>query len=123
MADRVTQLQDSVNELAEHFCNSVGVLQMPQQPGEQAAASENAKLFSSLIARKAKDIDALINSLPSADCSAEIQAENLKLLEKQNQDLSAKLERAVEHGEGLLKDIRHALHVIAKSQLESASYL
>ena len=26
------------------------------------------------------------------------QAENLKLLEKQNQDLSAKLERAVEHG-------------------------
>ena len=34
---------------------------------------ENAKLFASLIARKAKDIDALINSLPSAECSPEIQ--------------------------------------------------
>lgn len=34
---------------------------------------ENAKLFASLIARKAKDIDALINSLPSADCSRDIQ--------------------------------------------------
>jgi tRNA pseudouridine-54 N-methylase len=59
---------------------------------------ENAKLFASLIARKAKDIDALINSLPTAECSLEIQSENLRTLEKQNQDISMKLEKAVEEG-------------------------
>jgi phosphopantetheine adenylyltransferase len=40
---------------------------------------ENAKLFASLIARKAKDIDALINSLPTAECSLEIQVRRVCL--------------------------------------------
>eukprot|EP00118_Oscarella_pearsei_P008463 m.43712 g.43712 ORF g.43712 m.43712 type:complete len:123 (+) comp33466_c0_seq1:16-384(+) len=116
MADRVTQLQESVNELAEHFCNSIGVLQL-SQPGEQSGTAEHAALFASLIARKAKDIDTLIESLPSDECTSEIQAESLRTLEEQNREAGRKLEEAIRHGEDLLLRIRQALKEIADTQL------
>ena len=70
------------------------------------------------------------------------QADSLRALEKQNQDMSAKLEKAVEEGgsqqfncceslceslydvflEALLHQIRHALQVIAESQLDPTPF-
>lgn len=87
MADRLTQLQDAVNELAELFCNGVGILQQQAVPGhfpgfdraggrtpQQAQPGDDyAQLFATLIGRKAKDIDTLIDSLPSEDSSSELQ--------------------------------------------------
>uniref|UniRef100_A0A674HC99 Mediator of RNA polymerase II transcription subunit 21 n=1 Tax=Taeniopygia guttata TaxID=59729 RepID=A0A674HC99_TAEGU len=86
MADRLTQLQDAVNSLADQFCNAIGVLQQCGPPASfsniQTAINkdqgvnpteEYAQLFAALIARTAKDIDVLIDSLPSEESTAALQ--------------------------------------------------
>ncbi|XP_012273709.1 mediator of RNA polymerase II transcription subunit 21 [Orussus abietinus] len=130
MADRLTQLQDTINQQAEHFCNSVGILQQystpskfpgfdrigasqPHQPQEDYAA-----LFATLIARCAKDIDTLIESLPSEESSQELQVASLSRLEQENQEAGEQLEEIVRQGEALLQRIQAALQDIAQSQLD-----
>ncbi|CAG2122022.1 unnamed protein product [Medioppia subpectinata] len=88
MADRLTQLQDAVNQQSENFCNSIGVLQQfskptffpefdkssSKSPTAQTQSSEDfAQLFATLIARTAKDIDVLIDSLPNEESTPELQ--------------------------------------------------
>ncbi|KAL3856704.1 hypothetical protein ACJMK2_011427 [Sinanodonta woodiana] len=131
MADRLTQLQDAVNQLADHFCNSIGVLQQcaPSSPfpgfdkqgGKSPAApltEDYAPIFAKLIARTAKDIDTLIDSLPSEESSLELQLASLKKLEIENQEAAKKLEEVVAKGENLLHQIQEALNDIAHCQLQ-----
>ncbi|CAG0919693.1 unnamed protein product [Notodromas monacha] len=123
MADRLTQLQDAVNRQAENLCNSIAVPPTgPNSAGNpmEGVSDDYAKLFASLIARTAKDIDVLIDSLPSDDLSGELQAASLRTLEKENQEAAKKLEAVVKRGEKLLEQIQTALHDIAQSQLETA---
>ncbi|XP_041347912.1 mediator of RNA polymerase II transcription subunit 21-like [Gigantopelta aegis] len=129
MADRLTQLQDAVNQQADHFCNSIGILQQCAQPSpltefEKPAGKvpappqeDYAVLFSKLIARTAKDIDVLIDSLPSEESTFELQMASLRKLEMENQESSKHLESVVHSGEVLLENIQNALHDIAQSQL------
>ncbi|KAG8142592.1 hypothetical protein E2320_005803 [Naja naja] len=92
MADRLTQLQDAVNSL-----------------------------FAALIARTAKDIDVLIDSLPSEESTATLQAANLYRLEEENHEAAARLEEVVCRGDLLLEKIQSALADIAQSQLKTRS--
>ncbi|KAK7088575.1 hypothetical protein V1264_022481 [Littorina saxatilis] len=133
MADRLTQLQDAVNQQAENFCNSAGVLQQfatsSQFPGFERPAGkappvpepneDYAALFSKLIARTAKDIDVLIDSLPSEESSQELQLASLQRLEAENQESASTLEDVVKRGEELLQNIQQALQDIAQAQLKS----
>ncbi|XP_037079925.1 mediator of RNA polymerase II transcription subunit 21-like isoform X2 [Pollicipes pollicipes] len=133
MADRLTQLQDAVNELAELFCNSVGILQQQAVPGhfpgfdrgggrtpqQGQPAEDYAQLFATLIGRKVKDIDTLIDSLPSEDSSTELQLSALELLERENEAAGQRLQEVVARGQLLLQKIQAALHDIAQSQLET----
>ncbi|XP_064612349.1 mediator of RNA polymerase II transcription subunit 21-like [Liolophura sinensis] len=131
MADRLTQLQDAVNQMADHFCNSTGVLQQCAPPssfpgfeksGPKSPAIQQedyAALFAKLIARCAKDVDVLIDSLPSEESSPELQMASLRQLEIENQEAAKKLENVVEKGEALLQQIEQALHAIAQAQLQS----
>ncbi|KAK2169354.1 hypothetical protein NP493_1194g00030 [Ridgeia piscesae] len=131
MADRLTQLQDCVNQLADHLCNAVGILQQFAPSGsftgfEKTASKqpavtneENAALFAQLIARTAKDIDVLIDSLPNEDSSPELQLASLCRLEEENQEAARQLEEVVQQGETLLTQIQQALHDIAQTQLDS----
>ncbi|XP_074640352.1 mediator of RNA polymerase II transcription subunit 21-like [Tubulanus polymorphus] len=133
MADRLTQLQDAVNQLADHLCNGIGVLQLSALPSQfpgfektgnkptQPAANieDHGPLFAQLIARTAKDIDILIDSLPSEDSSAELQVASLRHLEYENQEAACRLEEVVTKGELLLEQIQAALTEIANSQLQS----
>ncbi|XP_058948203.2 mediator of RNA polymerase II transcription subunit 21 [Pocillopora verrucosa] len=131
MADRITQLQDALNQLADQFCNSVGILQQTAQPGNVFSGFEkngdsgdvtqegHAALFATLIARTAKDIDFLIESLPSEECSPELQAASLHKLEAESSAAGKKLEEAVARGEKLLELIQQALTDIAESRLRT----
>lgn len=132
MADRLTQLQDTINQQAEHFCNSIGVLQQYSSPGKfpgfdrsgsqtpnpQNTQEDYAQLFSTLISRTAKDIDILIESLPSEENSTELQVASLKRLETENQDAADRLEEVVRRGEKLYERIQCALSDIAQAQLD-----
>ncbi|KAH8241707.1 hypothetical protein KR032_001612 [Drosophila birchii] len=132
MADRLTQLQDTVNQQAEHFCNAIGVIQQTSYPskfanfdrtGSQTPTSNQpqedyAQLFAQLIARCAKDIDTLIESLPNEDSSIELQNSSLKRLEMENQETALQLEVVVQKGELLLEEIQSALANIAQAQLD-----
>lgn len=107
MADRLTQLQDCINQVlfqtqklhnsyicintytfqqAEHFCNSIGILQQFATPSkfpgfdrsgsqtpQQQTQEDYVQLFTTLIARCSKDIDTLIESLPCEESSTDLQ--------------------------------------------------
>uniref|UniRef100_A0AAY4DAC8 Mediator of RNA polymerase II transcription subunit 21 n=2 Tax=Denticeps clupeoides TaxID=299321 RepID=A0AAY4DAC8_9TELE len=134
MADRLTQLQDAVNYLADQFCNAIGVLQQcapsaqfgniqtainKEQP--PTSTEEYAQIFAALIARTAKDVDVLIDSLPSEESTATLQAASLRQLEEENHDAAARLEEVVYRGDVLLEKIQSALADIAQSQLRTRS--
>ncbi|CAG9104172.1 Mediator of RNA polymerase II transcription subunit 21 [Plutella xylostella] len=132
MADRLTQLQDTINQQAEHFCNSIGILQQfstpskfpgidrsgSQTPQQQQNQEDYAALFATLISRCAKDIDTLIESLPSEESSTELQVQSLRRLETENKEAAEQLEEVVRQGEILLEKIQGALSDIAQSQLD-----
>ncbi|XP_006897799.1 PREDICTED: mediator of RNA polymerase II transcription subunit 21-like [Elephantulus edwardii] len=133
MADRLTQLQDAVNSLADQFCNAIGVLQQCGPPSsfsniqmtinkDQPANPTEvyAQLFAALIARTAKDIDVLIDSLPSEESTAALQAASLYKLEE-NHEAATCLEDVVYRGDMLLEKIQSALADIAQSQLKTRS--
>lgn len=128
MADRLTQLQDAVNAQAENICNSIGVLQATASPSSfpdfekspvktEQHKEDYCQTFATLIANTAKEIDILIDFLPSEDITQDSQ-EDLKRLDRENKDAALKLEKVVHAGELLLEQIRKALHDIAQSQLE-----
>ncbi|CRK86916.1 CLUMA_CG000737, isoform A [Clunio marinus] len=136
MADRLTQLQDMVNQQAENICNSIGVLQQfsvpskfsgfdrsgsqtPQQTNIPPPQEDYAQLFSTLITRCAKDIDQLIDSLPSDESSQELQVQSLQLLEEENRSESEKLEEVVKRGEEMLEKIQGVLSNIAQHMIET----
>ena len=75
-------------------------------------------MFSQLIARTAKDIELLIDSLPSEESSSDLQASSLLKLEKENAEAAARLEDVVQKGEAVLKEVQSALHDIAAQQIE-----
>lgn len=124
MADRLTQLQDAVNEQAEYFCNSIGTLQQNAPPSSLSPAKDDGGklqqdyscLFAKLIARKAKDIDVLIDMLPNeTTCSNESLFEKL---EEENVRAGEQLSEIVQRGEVLLEKIQLALKDIIETQLD-----
>ncbi|CAG9809959.1 unnamed protein product [Chironomus riparius] len=132
MADRLTQLQDMVNQQAENFCNSIGVLQQCSVPskftgfersGSQTPQQNNnqedyAQLFATIITRCAKDIDQLIDSLPNDESSPELQVQSLQMLEEENRLEAERLEEVVKKGEELLEKIQTVLSDIAKHMIQ-----
>ena len=148
MADRLTQLQDTLNQLAEHFCNSIGIIQQtalknttspqqpqpPQPPQQQQQNNETTKpepgagdvtqeghsqLFATLISHTVKDIDFLIDALPSEKSTTDLQLESLNQLEQENEVAGEELKKAVEEGEQLLEEIRSTISEISQNMLQS----
>jgi len=124
MADRLTQLQDAVNTQADNFCNSVGILQDMATPAsltgvvKPPVGEDHTQLFAQMVARTAKDIEVLVDSLPSEESTQELQAAGLASLEQESEQAGAALAETVKQGERLLGSIQAALHEIASKQLE-----
>ncbi|GIY83060.1 mediator of RNA polymerase II transcription subunit 21 [Caerostris darwini] len=127
MADRLSQLQDAVNAQAENICNSIGVLQQCATPsifpefdrvGPKPPKPEEdyCQMFATIISKTAKDIDVLIDSLPSEESYPELQEASIKCLDAENKEAARRLEESVSKGEILLEQIRAALCAIAQSQ-------
>lgn len=116
MADRVTQLQEAVNQLGEYYCSSIGVLQASPESQQQPNA-DNSMLFSTLITRTCQDVDILIDSLPNQEYTQDCQDSSLWKLEAENRLAAEKLKKTVEASELLLKKIRLALEEISNSEL------
>ena len=90
MTDRLTQIQDLINDQASYMCNAIGVLQMNAKPSDFNEPSAdirdepNAELFAQHIARTAKDIEILIDSLPMEEKSQEEAAREVVNLDAQH---------------------------------------
>merc|ERR1712131_164882 len=133
MSDRLTQLQDHVNELAMHLCNSVGHFQeaapaspfpnmesnAPSNQTQKAACKETIELFSTLITRKIKDIDTLIDSLPSEASTKQLQNAALEKMHNENEKQGDELERQVNEAEKMLEQISARLEDISNTQLNA----
>lgn len=147
MSDRLSQLQDQVNFLAELLCNATGLLQEHAPPSkfenfaeslnrgyeEQTEKSLSGKQqdlagfgsideikvhFARLITSTAKEIDVLIDSLPNEDESnEELQMKQLRELEAENAQAAQQLEHVTQCAESLLKQIQNKIAQIAESQL------
>jgi mediator of RNA polymerase II transcription subunit 21 len=110
MADIVTQLQDSVNEINGLFYNCAGVLQRDARP----ASTTNGELgdglgaggvdekqiaeFASAVVSSSRKIDTLASALPEIELDLESQLARIKALQQQNDavelELVAELRRA-----------------------------
>lgn len=124
MADLISQLQESINQLAEHFCNAVGVLQQsaPAAPldgyskfssDEASKRPDYSELFAKLIAATACDIDHLIDALPDDNViNKDVQLDSIERMDLENQDAGKELEDAVAKGDQMLATLRQSIREI-----------
>jgi hypothetical protein len=147
MSDRLSQLQDQVNNLATLFCDATGYLQGHAKPSKFENFAENLKrdyeneeapaaaaaaadtnvedvktTFAQLITSTAKKIDTLIDSLPNEEeTNEQLLAEQLRELELENAIAARQLEFVTECAENLLTQLQEKISKISESQLKQQS--
>lgn len=125
MSDRLTQLQDLINELASFMTNAIGVLQATAPPCDFDRSSPeleeetNCQLFAAHIARTAKDVEVLIDSFPIEDAGNGDTVEQLLQVDAERAKVARELECIVTDGEDLVQRIQKRLADIARVQIMS----
>ena len=102
------------------------------------ASEDYGLMFARIIAHTAKDIDILIDSLPSTNetdqpssssinssssnsSATDLYSSSIRKLEQENCETAAQLEETIKRGEAMLERIQSALAEIAQCQLKSQS--
>ncbi|KAF7489093.1 Mediator of RNA polymerase II transcription subunit 21 [Sarcoptes scabiei] len=86
------------------------------QPVQEQA--DNSKFFAKLITKTAKDIDLIIDSLPSRDMEPELQEAHIRRLEDENREEARKLEEIIAKAEQIRDVIKNALEDIADNLMK-----
>ncbi|CAL2036626.1 hypothetical protein CAEBREN_23537 [Caenorhabditis brenneri] len=126
MADRMTQLQDMINQMATSMTNAIGVLKDTAPPCEFGAISQeledepNCAVFAAEIARFAKHIEILIDSFPieTGDVEDEVESKMLQndAIHKQKVE---ELTDLVKESNQLVEIVQKKLSEIAQVQINS----
>ncbi|CAG8469765.1 6371_t:CDS:2 [Paraglomus occultum] len=143
--DRLTQLQDALDQMARLFSLSVNYLSQREHTILLSAnvvqiliVQRHSSVFFFLlrqahvqdpaefkkvqhdlvtdICRKAKQVEILIDNLPGATRTEEEQLESISQLEKELQEANENYRKAVQTAESLLEQITEAIDVIANDQ-------
>eukprot|EP01113_Clastostelium_recurvatum_P033742 TRINITY_DN4495_c0_g1_i1.p2 TRINITY_DN4495_c0_g1~~TRINITY_DN4495_c0_g1_i1.p2 ORF type:complete len:138 (-),score=33.54 TRINITY_DN4495_c0_g1_i1:156-569(-) len=129
--DRVTQLQEQVDRLAEMMSTCVGVLQRDAPPLPLGSAdpaviqardafAQNAHVMALDIVQVSKNIEMLIDSLPGVSRTVPQQVEQLEALEKENQLEGKRLEHGLAEAEMWLQQVRDAIRTVAQDATDPA---
>ncbi|RUP17371.1 hypothetical protein BC936DRAFT_139459 [Jimgerdemannia flammicorona] len=135
--DRLTQLQDAIDQTARIFFNSIHYLNSKAAmvplndsipiiaPNMQADPpdlfQQNTRELATDLVKKAKEIDALVDALPGVKYTEEEQIKALEDLEKANALANEEHEAAVAHARSLLDQVSQALRTIADDQSQAAA--
>lgn len=127
--DRVTQLQDSIDQQCQMLFSSLhylhkkaGMVQVAQEIPitQQNTNADNLDEFTARtreiaddICRQAKKIDTLVDSLPGASVSERDQERGFERLKKEDAEATKELEAANQRARELLGDISEMLRNIA----------
>ncbi|KAJ3227817.1 hypothetical protein HK099_000071 [Clydaea vesicula] len=144
MGDRVTQLQDCIDKLAEILFTSLGVLQrdapllqinkdvpITAWTSEQIAQvsllgkkikinkhAELAKDSAKDIVETVKVIEFLIDKLPGIDETEQQQLDRLKELEEENLNCGLEMSAEIESAELLLSEVRNTINELISDQTD-----
>lgn len=135
--DRLTQLQDAIDQTAKMFLNSIHYLHtkaamVPLNDSIPIVApnvmADPPELFrqsthelATDIVKKAKEIDALIDALPGVQLTEAEQIAALEELERQNAAANEEHNRAVARAKELLDQVAQALRTVADDQSQAAA--
>ncbi|CAJ0763613.1 5219_t:CDS:2 [Entrophospora sp. SA101] len=113
--DRLTQLQDAIDQLAQLFHTSIVHLNQPQNH-DAPKLKEDRELIVQDLCKKAKEIDTLIENLPGIKYSEKEQTDIIKSLEEELQEANREYLKMVQNAGSLLKKINDTINIIAKDQ-------
>lgn len=116
MADRITQLQQAIHLLADHFYNSIGLLQELAESTD-AVDESNSQVYSRCISRTSYDISTIIDSLPTIELKPDNYFNRLQLTNVYNDDRAKQLIVFLNLAKASLFQVRNAQSRISELQL------
>ena len=123
MADRITQLQQAIHLLADHFYNSIGLLQEYAESTDLVDDSNSPQVYSRCISRTSYDISTIIESLPTIELKPDNHFDRLQLTINNNDDRAEYLDKFLNLARVSLLQIRNAQSRISDLQLKMLTEL
>ncbi|GBC02206.1 hypothetical protein RclHR1_00450041 [Rhizophagus clarus] len=114
--DRLTQLQDAIDEMARMFANSVEFLNRVQVGQDQVKLKESQQEIVQDVVKKAKQIEILIDNLPGLRNTEQEQFDMIKELNKEMHEANLEYLKAVEDAESLRKQIVETIGILCRDQ-------